>query len=91
MKKLILAGGSGFLGKELTHYLKNDFDEIIILSRQKNSSNGNVKHIHWDAKNFGNWTLELEGATAIINLCGKSVDCRYTQKNKDETTTAMNI
>jgi uncharacterized protein len=82
MKKLIIAGGTGFLGKALCDYLKDDFDEFVILSRSQNSTNGKIKQIQWDAKSLGAWCNELENATAIINLCGKSVDCRYTEKNK---------
>jgi uncharacterized protein (TIGR01777 family) len=82
MKKLIIAGGTGFLGKALCEYLKNDFDEFVILSRSQNVTNGKIKHQQWDAKTLGTWCKELENATAIINLCGKSVDCRYTEKNK---------
>lgn len=48
MKKLIIAGGTGFLGKALTQYLQNEYDEIVILSRSKNNTNGKVKHIQWD-------------------------------------------
>ncbi len=82
MKKLIIAGGTGFLGQELTKKFENSFDEIVILSRGKNKISKNVKYLNWDAKAFGNWCNELEGATVVINLCGKSVDCRYTEKNK---------
>ena len=82
MKKLIIAGGTGFLGKALISKYEHDFDEIIILSRSANTQLKNVRYVQWDAKSFGSWCFELEGATAIINLCGKSVDCRYTEKNK---------
>ena len=82
MKKLIIAGGTGFLGKALISKYEHDFDEIIILSRSANTQLKNVRYVQWDAKSFGSWCSELEGATAIINLCGKSVDCRYTEKNK---------
>ncbi|MBA3680610.1 MAG: TIGR01777 family protein [Bacteroidetes bacterium] len=84
MKKIVIAGGSGFLGQALSLHFKNEFDEIIILSRQKNKQNGNIKYLQWDAKTFGDWCAELEGAEAVINLCGKSVDCRYTEKNRKE-------
>jgi NAD dependent epimerase/dehydratase family enzyme len=82
MKKLIIAGGTGFLGQALTTYFKNSYDEIVILSRSENKTEGHVKYLRWDARSSGTWCRELEGATAVINLCGKSVDCRYTEKNK---------
>ncbi len=84
MKKLIIAGGSGFLGQELIKHFGITFNEIVILTRNKNVSYGKIKYVQWDAKTFGSWSNELESATAIINLCGKSVDCRYTEKNMAE-------
>jgi uncharacterized protein (TIGR01777 family) len=82
MKKLIIAGGTGFLGQSLIDYFKDAYDEIVILSRSESKTDKHIKYLEWDAKSFGNWCAELEGATTVINLCGKSVDCRYTEKNK---------
>jgi uncharacterized protein (TIGR01777 family) len=82
MKKLIIAGGTGFLGQALIAYFKDRYDEIVILSRSESKTEGNVTYLRWDARSSGAWCRELEGATAVINLCGKSVDCRYTEKNK---------
>ena len=39
--------------------------------------------MHWDAKTLGVWQDEIDGADVLINMTGKSVDCRYHQKNKD--------
>lgn len=82
MKKLIIAGGTGFLGQALINHFKDGYDEIVVLSRSAGKTDKHIKYLGWDAKTFGNWCNELEGATAVINLCGKSVDCRYTEKNK---------
>ena len=82
MKKLIIAGGTGFLGQALIKHFELDYDEIVVLSRSERKTEKKVKYLTWDARSFGSWCNELEGATAIINLCGKSVDCRYTKKNK---------
>jgi len=84
MKKLVIAGGSGFLGQALRNYFENEFDEIIILSRSFTRIEGKTKFVEWDVKTFGNWCEYLEEADAVINLCGKSVDCRYNKKNKSE-------
>ncbi|MCE3258596.1 MAG: epimerase family protein [Bacteroidetes bacterium] len=82
MKKLVIAGGTGFLGKALTEYFKNEMDEIVILSRKENGYDGKITYAKWDGKTLGSWCPKLEGATAVINLVGKSVDCRYTEENK---------
>lgn len=78
MKKILIAGGSGFLGKVLEAYFSKKGYKIIILTRSPKKEN----HILWDAETIGNWANELESTEILINLTGKSVDCRYTEKNK---------
>src|SRR6201992_1909673 len=82
--KIILAGGSGYLGRVLTEYYRDKADEIVILSRGAQSWDGNVHTITWDGHTAGRWTAELVNADMLINLCGKNVNCRYTEKNKAE-------
>lgn len=84
MNKLIIAAGTGFLGEVLKNHFKNKFGEIVILTRGKSKSDHNIKYVNWDAKTFSGWETELENADVLINLAGKSVDCRYTEKNKKE-------
>lgn len=83
MKKIIIAAGTGFLGNVLIDHFKNKAEEIIILTRSKKRSSGNIRYVTWDAKTIGTWREELEDAEVLINMTGKSVDCRYHQKNKD--------
>ena len=78
MKTIIIAGGTGFLGKVLENYFSTEGYEIKILTRKPTKEN----HIYWDAKTLGDWISVLEKTDALINLTGKSVDCRYTEKNK---------
>ncbi|MEN9523572.1 MAG: hypothetical protein RL065_1949 [Bacteroidota bacterium] len=83
MKKIIIAGGSGFLGKSIIHHFDENEFEFVILSREyfdTHKKNCVVKL--WDGKNIGDWKSELEGAVAVINLSGKSINCRYTDENK---------
>ena len=84
MSKLIIAAGTGFLGQVLVNHFKNKFEEIVILTRGKSQTIDGIKYVNWNAKTFSGWENELEGATALINLAGKSVDCRYTKENKRE-------
>lgn len=83
-KKIIIAGGTGFLGQLIAKDFLNKNYDVIILTRRKSETKNNIKYINWDAKNIGNWSQELENADTLINLTGKSVDCRYTEKNKKE-------
>jgi uncharacterized protein len=84
MKKLIIAAGTGFLGQVLVNHFKNKFEEIVILTRGKSETRNKIKYVHWDAKTLTGWETELENADVLINLAGKSVDCRYTAENKAE-------
>lgn len=84
MKKLIIAAGTGFLGQVLVNHFKDKFDEIVILTRGKTQIIDRIKYVNWNARTFSGWENELENATVLINLAGKSVDCRYTEKNKKE-------
>jgi uncharacterized protein len=84
MKKLIITAGTGFLGEVLINHFATIFEEIVILTRGKSELKNKIKYIHWDAKTLTGWENELENADVLINLAGKSVDCRYTPKNKKE-------
>lgn len=83
-KKIILAGGNGYVGGVFADYYKNSADEIIILSRHPKAPNENIRTLVWDGKTEGDWVKQLEGAELLINLCGKNVNCRYTERNKTE-------
>ena len=83
-KKLVIAGGSGFLGQTLIELLASAFNETVVLSRKFHENHGTVKYVRWDGQHAGPWINELEGADLLINLCGRSVNCRYHQKNKEE-------
>ncbi len=82
--KIVIASGTGFLGQVLVKELKSKVNEIVILSREEHPDSGNVRYVKWDARTCGSWVEELENCDVLINLCGKSVDCRYTEKNKTE-------
>lgn len=83
-KKIVIAGGSGFLGQILVNHFKKMSYNIVILTRGNTKVKNDIKFVNWDAKNIGDWKNELENAEVLINLTGKSVDCRYTEANKRE-------
>lgn len=80
MKKIIIAGGTGFLGQVLEEHFLEKGCSVTILTRTPKRPNER----YWNVKDLGAWTKTLENADVIINLTGKSVDCRYTEKNKKE-------
>lgn len=84
--KLVIAAANGFIGRELIKYFKEY--EIVALVRNikpgNDANQNNLRYVQWDGKTIGPWANEFEGATAVINLAGRSVNCRYTEKNKAE-------
>jgi uncharacterized protein (TIGR01777 family) len=78
--KIVLAGGSGFLGRALAEELAAKGCEVVILTRTPHGA----RECAWDGATLGDWVRELEGAQALVNLTGRSVDCRYTQANRRE-------
>jgi uncharacterized protein (TIGR01777 family) len=80
-RRIILAGGTGFLGQLLAGYLQSRGWEPVVLTRHP-SAQARFKEVAWDARTLGDWARELEGAEAVINLAGRSVNCRFTPKNK---------
>jgi uncharacterized protein len=84
-RRIVLAGGSGFLGRALAAELSGDGSEVVILTRSpRKTSATNLLELAWDGVTLGPWLSELEGAHALINLTGRSVDCRYTAENRRE-------
>ena len=73
--KIIITGGSGFLGINLAHVLLDSHFEVCLISRNPPKIKGGWKHVSWDAHSLGEWVSELDGAGAIVNLAGRSVDC----------------
>ena len=81
--KVILAGGSGFLGQSLAHSLISDQCDVVVLGRKyRENRNFAGRFVEWDAQTLSDWKKELEGADVLFNLTGRSVDCRYTKKNR---------
>ncbi|MDE0570284.1 MAG: TIGR01777 family oxidoreductase [Verrucomicrobiales bacterium] len=81
LEKIVITGGSGFLGKSLARHLSSKGYKVIIVSRHCPANPGPWIHKNWDGINNDDWSKELEGASAIVNLAGRSVDCRKTPKN----------
>jgi uncharacterized protein len=79
--KVVIPAGTGHVGAVLVRHFANH--EVVLLSRDPRPRD-NVKVVPWDAKTVGAWAEEIDGADVVINLAGRSVDCRYSQKNLDE-------
>lgn len=80
--KVVIAGGAGFLGQSLTRELARAGFEVVVLSRGGGVPEPAARLVRWDARSVGAWASELEGAAAVVNLVGRTVDCRKTPANK---------
>jgi len=84
IKKVVIAGGSGFIGKSLTKFFKKKGCEIYILTRAENQLIDGINYLNWDGKNTADWVKSLENTDILINLTGKSVQCLFDEENKKE-------
>ena len=80
--KIILAGGSGQVGTILARALLAANHDLVILSRHQLERPCRV--VAWDGTTLGPWAAEVDGSDVVINLAGRSVNCRYTDRNKRE-------
>lgn len=87
-EKIILAGGDGYLGRLLCRHLLELGREVVVLTRKLPQgvvlpcAEDRLKRTGWDGVNAGAWQAELEGARAVINLAGRTVNCRYHKYNR---------
>lgn len=78
--KIIITAANGFMGEALVQYFSKKHEVVAIV--RKSMTFDNAKTCIWDGKNLGDWANELDGADVLINLAGKSVNCRYNEANK---------
>jgi uncharacterized protein len=79
--KIVIPGGTGQIGQVLVRGLLRRGDEVVVLSRGGLSA---ARVVPWDGRTLGPWTKEIDGADAVINLAGRSVNCRYSLANVTE-------
>ncbi len=86
--KYVLAGGSGQVGTILARELHAEGHEVVVLSRapepepKPETGPAPWRIASWDARTLGAWATELDGADVVVNLAGRSVNCRYTPSNR---------
>lgn len=80
--KIVIPGGSGYLGRLLASHFAAQSHEVAVLTREPVDQPKDYIQYAWDGRSLGSWAHAFEGADAIINLAGKSVNCRYNEANK---------
>ncbi len=82
--RVVIAGGTGFIGTNLARHLADLGCEVVLISRNAPKQEGPWKHAQWDGRTVGEWAKHLEGAAAVVNLAGRTVDCIKTPDHCDE-------
>ena len=81
---IVIFGANGFLGRYLTRHFARNGKEVVAIARSREGWSGDGMFLEWDGKTLGPWALALEGAEAVINLAGRSVNCRYDALNRHQ-------
>jgi uncharacterized protein (TIGR01777 family) len=83
--KIVIPGGSGQVGQVLARAFRKDGHHVVILTRSPAARMAG-RAVFWNGRTLGVWAGEFEAADVVINLAGKSVNCRYTARNREEIT-----
>lgn len=83
MRKVVIAGGSGFIGTAASELLVKLGYDVVVLSRTGKADKG-ARGVVWNGATAGPWTEEIEGAFAVVNLTGASIAQKWTPEAKDE-------
>jgi uncharacterized protein len=78
--KFVIPGGTGQVGTLLARAFVADGHDVVVLSRNPVKVPWRV--VRWDAETIGDWRAEIDGADVVINLAGRSVNCRYSARNR---------
>ncbi len=78
--KIVIPGGSGQVGTVLARAFVADGHEVVEVGRSPR--NVPWRTVAWDGKTPGDWAAEIDGSDVVINLAGRSVNCRYNDENR---------
>ena len=83
-KRIVIAGGSGFIGGALAKEFTARGFEVVVLTRSPRQRADQVREVEWNGEHVGEWIAQLDGAEAVINLTGKTINCPHTPENLRE-------
>jgi uncharacterized protein len=81
-RRIVIPGGSGQVGTIVARNYQSRGDEVVVIAR--NTSKAPWRTAQWDGATFGDWANEIDGADIVLNLAGRSVNCRYNQANRSQ-------
>ena len=80
--KVVIPGGSGHVGAVLTRALLQEGHDVVVISRGRNPAR--ARTVSWDGETLGPWAREIDGCDVVVNLAGRSVNCRYSARHRTE-------
>jgi uncharacterized protein (TIGR01777 family) len=83
-RTVVIFGANGFIGRYLCRHFARQGREVVAVARNREGWSGDGLFLEWDGESMGPWALALEGAEVVINLAGRSVNCRYNAANRRE-------
>lgn len=84
-RRVVLAGGTGFIGRALAReLLRKDFEVVVLTRTVHEREDDGIRYVEWDGEHIGEWIQHLNGAEAVVNLTGRNVNCRHTPENLRE-------
>jgi len=78
---VVIPGGTGQVGTLLARALHRDGHQVVVLGRHPKKTAW--RSVRWDASTLDGWAREVNGADVVINLAGRSVNCRYDPENRE--------
>lgn len=84
MKKLLIGGANGFLARHITEYFSEQGWAVSGLARREEGLHDACRYIHWDGQSMGEWSSELDDCDVLINMVGRSINCRHNDENKKQ-------
>lgn len=83
-QRIVIAGGSGFIGSTLAREWAAAGQKMVVLTRSPRVRSDGVLELDWDGATVGPWAAQLDGAAAVVNLAGRSINCPHTPENMRE-------
>jgi uncharacterized protein len=83
-RTIVIPGGAGFLGRCVARFFAAEGWRVVVLSRRDDGEVPGAETLAWDGKTQAGWARALDGAEVVLNLAGRSVNCRYNARNREE-------
>jgi uncharacterized protein (TIGR01777 family) len=78
--RIVITGGSGQVGQILARHFHSHGQIVTVVARSVRPQPWST--VRWDGQHLGEWATELDGCDAVVNLAGRSVNCRYNEANR---------